>query len=132
MDCMQYWKPYMEHSHTCFTDATVYESYIEYPTDAKLLWKSCCDVLQLIKTGRKNVKIRHTHINHEKHKTQYLSFGRRRKKSKRQSKKICRSLLKYLLRLINQLDELTKKHTVTISASQYNRLTTIRKLIELQ
>ncbi len=34
MDCVAHWKPYMEHIHTGFTDATVYESYIERPTDA--------------------------------------------------------------------------------------------------
>lgn len=30
MDCVSHWKPYMEHTHTGFSDATVYESYIEY------------------------------------------------------------------------------------------------------
>ena len=132
MDCVLQWKPYMEHTHTCFTDATVYESYIEYPTDAKLLWKSCCDVLVMIKTGRKNVKLRDTRINHEKRKTQYLSFAKRRKKSKRQSKKICRVLLKYLQRLIDQLNQLTEKHRVTLSAYHHNRLSTIKKLKEQQ
>jgi hypothetical protein len=52
MSCVQHWKPFMQHIHTGFCDATVYESYIEHPTDAKLLWKSCCDVYQMIKHKR--------------------------------------------------------------------------------
>ncbi|SRR5258708_7435331 len=132
ISCVQHWKLFMEHTHTGFCDATVYESYIEYPTDAKLLWKSCCDIYQMIKNKRKELKLRHTRINHEKRKTQYLSFAKRRKKSRRQSKKICKLLLKYLVRLMEQLDDLLKKHTEVLSGSQYHRLTTITKLKEQQ
>lgn len=34
---IQYWKPYLRQTHITMTDATVYESNIRYPTDAKLL-----------------------------------------------------------------------------------------------
>lgn len=132
ISCVQHWKPYMQHTHTGFTDATVFESYIEYPTDAKLLWKSCCDVYQMIKEARKRAKLRDTRINHEKRKTQWLSFAKRRKKSKRQNKKICKVLLKYLQRLMKQLTGLKQTHTVTLSASQSNRLKTIDKVKEQQ
>jgi transposase, IS5 family len=132
MDCVSHWKSYMEHTHRGFSDATVYESYIEYPTDAKLLWKSCCDVLQMIRTARKSVKLRDTRINHEKRKKQYLSFAKRRKKSKRHSKKMCKMLLKYLQHLTDQLEQIKEKYVVSISASGYNRLVTIKKLKEQQ
>jgi IS5 family transposase len=129
---VQHWKPYMQHRHTGFTDATVFESYIEYPTDAKLLWKSCCDVIEMIKTSRKRAKLRDTRINHEKRKIQWLSFAKRRKKSRRQNKKICKVLLKYLQRLMKQLNALKETHTVTLSAPQNNRLKTIEKVKEQQ
>jgi IS5 family transposase len=132
MSCAWHWRPYMQHVHTGFTDATVFESYIEYPTDAKLIWKSCCDVYQMIKHTRRELRLRHTRINHEKRKTQYLSFAKRRKKSRRQSKKICKALLKYLVRLQDQLNQLCDKYKTVISASQYNRLKTINKLKEQQ
>jgi IS5 family transposase len=132
ISCVRYWKPYMEHMHTGFCDATVFESYIEYPTDAKLLWKSCCDVYQMIKLCRKKARLRDTRIKHEKRKCQYLSFAKRRKKSKRLNKKICKSLLKYLQRLLDQLGELLPKHTIELSASQNNRLGTIQKVKEQQ
>lgn len=93
ISCVQHWKPYMQHTHTAFTDATVFESYIEYPTDAKLLWKSCCDIYLMIKKGRKQVKLRDTRIHHQNRREQWLSFAKRKKKSKRQNKKICKALL---------------------------------------
>ena len=132
ISCVQHWKPFMQHVHTGFCDATVYESYIEYPTDAKLLWKSCCDVYQMIKYKRRELKLRHTRINHEKRKTQYLSFAKRRKKSRRQSKKTGKVLLKYLVRLMEQLDELLSKYKTALSGSQCNRLDTIKKVKEQQ
>ena len=132
MSCVQHWRPYMQHTHTGFCDATVYESYIEYPTDAKLLWRACCDVYQMIKRQRRELKLRHTRINHEKRKTHYLSFAKRRKKSRRQSKKICKVLLKYLVRLIEQLAQLSDKYKTVLSRSQYNRLDTINKLQKQQ
>lgn len=132
LSCVQHWKPFMEHTHTGFCDATVYESYIEYPTDAKLLWKSCRDVYQMIKHKRKELKLRHTRINHEKRKIQYLSFAKRRKKGHRQSRKVCKLLLKYLVRLIEQLDELLMQHKAVLSGYHHSRLTTIKKVKEQQ
>jgi IS5 family transposase len=126
ISCVQHWKPFMQHTHVGFCDATVYESYIEYPTDAKLLWKSCCDVLQMIKLSRKKGKLRDTRINHQKRKTKYLSFAKRRKKGKRFSKKTCKWLLKYLQRLTEQLGGLLQKHTIGLSACQVNRLAVIQ------
>jgi transposase, IS5 family len=132
MSCVQHWKPFMQYVHTGFCDATVYESYIAYPADTKLLWKGCCDVYQMIKHKRKDLSLRHSRINHQKRKTQYLSFAKHRKKSRRQSKKICKVLLKYLVRLMEQLDQLLSKYKAVLSGSQYNRLATIKKMKEQQ
>lgn len=132
MSCVQHWKPFMQHTHTGFCDATVYESYIEYPTDAKLLWRGCCDVYQMIKSKRRELRLRHSRINHQKRKAQYLSFAKRRKKSRRQSKTICKRLLKYLLRLTDQLDKLLKANKATLDSSQRKRFDTIIKMKDQQ
>lgn len=132
ISCVQHWKPFMQHTHTGFCDATVFESYIDYPTDAKLLWKGCCDIYQIIKRKRRELKLRHTRINQEKRKIQYLSFAKRRKKSKRQSKKICKLLLKYLARLLNQLEELLQKHKTVLSGYYNNRCKAIIQMKEQQ
>jgi hypothetical protein len=132
ISCVQHWKPFMQQTHAGFCDATVYESYIEYPTDAKLLWKSCCDIYQMIKYTRRELRLRHSRINHEKRKAQYLGFAKRRKKTRRQSKKICKLLLKYLTRLMEQLNDLSKKQGAVLKGSRFSRLTTISKLREQQ
>jgi hypothetical protein len=130
ISCAVHWKPYMQHTHSGFCDATVYESYITYPTDAKLLWRAIGNVHLMIKDIRKRLRLRGSRTNHEKRKEQYLSFAKRRKKSKRQNKKMCKFLLKYLDRLLKQLDELTAKHKVV--AGNGKRLKTIRQMREQQ
>lgn len=132
ISCVQHWKPYMKHTHTGFCDATVYESYITYPTDAKLLWKSCSDIYMIIKNCRKRIRLRDTRINHDKRRQQYLSFAKRRKKSKRQNKKMCKLLIKYLQRLLKQLNDLLEQRKVALSAWEHNRLETINKLFRQQ
>jgi IS5 family transposase len=132
ISCAAHWKPYMEHIHSGFCDATVYESYITYPTDAKLLWRAISDVYLMIKDLRKRSKLRGSRINHEKRRQQYLSFAKRKKKSKKQSKKICKLLLKYLQRLLEQLDDLQLRHKAALSNYHRNRLGTINALREQQ
>lgn len=130
--CVQHWKPFMQQTHTGFCDATVFESYIEYPTDAKLLWQACCDVYQMIKNKRRELRLRHSRINHQKRKAQYMSFAKRRKKSRRQSKQTCKWLLKYLVRLTGILDEVLQNNKAALRGSQRNRLNTIIKMKDQQ
>jgi hypothetical protein len=48
----------MENVQAGLCDATVYESYITYPTDAKLIWKSCTDVFAMLEDVRKRLRLR--------------------------------------------------------------------------
>jgi IS5 family transposase len=132
--CLQHWKPYMEGVQAGFCDATVYESYIAYPTDAKLIWKSCTDVFAMLKDVRKRLKIRASRSNHSKRQQEYLSVAKSKKKSRRKSKRLCKSLLKYLQRLQQQLGDLLQKHkgTLALSNRQYRRLATITTVKEQQ
>jgi hypothetical protein len=132
--CVQYWKPYMQSVQAGFCDATVYESYITYPTDAKLIWRSCADVFVMLQDVRKKLNLRPSRSKHDNRHQEYLSVAKSKKKSRRKSKKLCKSLLKYLQRLQEQLGELLKKHKGSIALGnwQYNRLETITKLKEQQ
>lgn len=124
------WKADMENTHVGLTDATCYESYVTYPTDAKLIWKSCNEVFTELNIMRKQLKLRSSRANHAKHKKNYLSYSKLRKKTKRKNKKLCRSLLKYLDRLLVQINDLHTKHQVTRSTSM--RLETIEKIKQQQ
>jgi DNA-directed RNA polymerase subunit E'/Rpb7 len=86
----------------------------------------------MIKQKRRELRLRHTRINHEKRKAQYLSFAKRRKKSKRESRKICKKLLQYLQRLLDQLAGVLQKHNATVSNKDSNRLDTIQTMKEQQ
>jgi hypothetical protein len=125
---VQHWRPYMEHPHSGFCDATVYESYITYPSDAKLLWRSIENVYGMIKGARKGTQLRPSRIRHEKRKVRYLSFARKRKKSRRENKGVCKWLLGYLNRLIKHLEDLQKRYNPSLTTWQQSRLTTIRTL----
>ena len=130
MSCVQHWKPFMQHTHSGFCDATVYESYITYPTDAKLLWRAISDVHLMIKDIRKRLKLRTSRTKHENRKKKYLAFAKKRKKSKRENKKMCKLVLKYLNRLLGQLNELESKHKAV--SGKGKRLKTIKELQEQQ
>src|SRR6266540_979366 len=106
------------------------EGYIAYPTDAKLIWKSCNEIFGLLNTMRKQLKLRRSRANHDKHKNNYLSYSKLKKKTKRKNKKLCRSLLKYLDRLLTQMDELPTKHKVPKHTS--TRFKTIEKIKQQQ
>ena len=132
--CVQHWRPYIQDVQAGFCDATVYESYITYPTDAKLIWRSCADVFAMLQDVRKKLKLRRSRSKHDKRHQQYLSAAKSKNKSRRKSKKLCKSLLKYLQRLQQQLGALLKKHkgSIALSNQQYNRLSTITAVKEQQ
>jgi IS5 family transposase len=132
--CVQHWRPYMQNVQAGLCDATVYESYITYPTDAKLIWKSCNDVFAMLEDVRKRLRLRRSRSKHDKRHQEYLAVAKSRKKSRRKSKKLCKSLLKYLQRMQEQLGELVNKHkgAIALSNRQYNRLKTITALKEQQ
>jgi len=70
------WKADMDNTHVGLTDATCYESYITFTTDAKLIWGSCTEIFGLLNTMRKQLRLRRSRANHDKHKSNYLSFIR--------------------------------------------------------
>jgi transposase, IS5 family len=132
ISCVQHWKPFVEHPHSGFCDATVYESYITYPRDAKLLWRAIQDGYTLLQQTRKRLGLRPSRIHHQKRKQLYLGLAKRKKKSRRQNKKVCKRLLKYLERLLQHLDKLLQQHKATLSKRQQQRLTTIERLKDQQ
>lgn len=126
------WKSCMEHTQIGSQDATCYESYIEYPTDVKLLWHSCEKVYEILQKSRKKCGLRKTRCNFNKQYNCYLDYQKRRKKPRRLEKKIRKRLLNFLLRLITLYNELVQKHKVEISLTHAAKLQTIIKVYEQQ
>jgi len=126
------WKPYMEQTHVTMMDATVYESNIRYPTDAKLLWESIEKVYQIHQSKRKLLKLRGSRSNYGKHKKNYLGYQRNRRKSKRKDKKLRRQLLKYLHRLIEGLQQFETRHQFAFSNKEKKLMKDIKTIYTQQ
>ena len=60
----EHWKPWMQQTHVTLMDATVYESSVRYPTDAKLLWESIVKLYELLEQKRKRLKLRRSRSNY--------------------------------------------------------------------
>lgn len=119
------WKPYMEQKHVTMMDATVYESNIRYPTDAKLLWESIVKVYRITQQKRKLLKLRGSRSNYQKHKSSYLAYQRNRRKSKRKDKKLRKQLLKYLRRLLEGLQDMQINRQFTLKSKERKLISTI-------
>jgi len=128
-----HWKGDLKHTHMGLVDATCYESFITYPTEVKLIWKCCVQAFTFLNILRREARLRKSRANHSKQKGAYLTFARLRKKSHRRNKKICRSLLKYLHRLLTQITTLREKNpSVQLKSSQENYLSTIEQVWQQQ
>jgi transposase, IS5 family len=127
-----YWKPQMQQTHVTMMDATVYESQVRYPTDAKLIWESIVKLYDLLEQKRKMLKLRRSRSNYSKHKRRYLAYQKSRKKSRRQDKKLRKQLLKYVLRLTECLDNLQQKYQYSYSRNEGRLLRTIETVYEQQ
>ena len=126
------WKPYMKETFASTQDATCYESYIEYPTHVKLIWKGCNEVHVLIQELSRKAGLRKSRNNYDKWKNQYLSYQKGRKKPRKKEKKLRKALLKYLRRLLNLLASLRSKYACSISNRKQKRLTTIKAIYDQQ
>jgi len=126
-----YWKPYMKYTTIGSQDATCYESRIAHPTDIKLLWQCCNEVYLQLNSLRQTAKLRRSRINYTKHKLNVLAYQKSKKKTKRQERKLRKQLLRFLVRLIEQVKTLEQKY-LCLSNRYQRRLETILKIYEQQ
>ena len=106
------WKPYMKKLDEVFTDATCYESYMRYPTDAKLLWESCeksyeimCRACKL--AGENRYRTKYNDIA-----TAYLVYAKQRRHKKKQTHHIIGRMLKLLAKILKKTRGLIRNQEV--------------------
>jgi len=127
-----HWKPLMQQTHVTMMDATVYESSVRYPTDAKLLWEGIVKLHGLLEQKRQALKLRRSRSNYIKHKKAYLTYQKSRKKSKRKDKRLRKQLLKFFFRLTGCLELLQKKYQYKYSRTEQKLLKTLQTIYEQQ
>lgn len=120
-----YWKPWIQQRGIGMQDATCYESRISFPTDIKLLWQCCNATYLLLQQVRKQNKQRSSRINYDKKKKEFLSYQRTKKKTRGAEKKLRLKLVKFLLKLLQQLQYLQTKYATTLSHKKQKQLRSI-------
>jgi len=115
-------------------DATVFPEHVRYPTDTGLLNESRQWVVKQIKNLGSSVgkKVR-TYC--RKAQKEYLSFSKKKRKSKKQIQRTKKSLLQYLRRNINQFQSLldeAKQQGIKIEQKVKDRFDVVRKVCKQQ
>ena len=133
---MLYWKKELVHPHLLVMDATCYESYIRYPSDAKLLWESCVWIFEKgIYKLCKALRIARPRSTYRSQKSKYLTYSRLRKKSHRKTRKRIQSLLRLLSKGLGQLRDLVQQYpeaNTMLSKTFWQRLLTTRQVQQQQ
>lgn len=119
---MNHWKPLMTNTHVGMSDATVYESYMRYPTDVKLLWECCAYLQQELQKITERMGRKSSFKNFAKKKHIYLDYARRRKKPYRLTLHMRKKLLNYVTK---QQDKLQIKLNTYLSQNPSHKLETI-------
>jgi hypothetical protein len=99
------WSDNMKHVHALLNDATVYESYIKYPTDVKLLWDCVYWVYQLIFSLCKELKMKRPRSRFNEQQRKQLGYQKCKKKTYKMTRKRKKSLLYLLNKGLDQLKE---------------------------
>lgn len=128
------WKADIPHQETATSDATVYESYVRFPTDSKLLWESCEWVFQKLFSFCKFLKVKKPRFKYNKQKKAYLGYAKTRKKTYKQKRTINKKLLYLLNQGLTRLIEITEIYgdLLVLDKKLIDKLEVIKKVLEQQ
>jgi transposase, IS5 family len=126
----QNWKEDLTQPHVSMNDATVYESYIKYPTDVKLLWDCTEWVHDRIAALCCQERWAMPRSKYKEQKTKHLSFCKQRKKTRKQERRRRSALLYLLNKLLGQYQSLLnrggRKVVEQIAPDVFKRLKVVR------
>ena len=126
---IDYWKDYIHEEHCILLDATVYESYIKYPTDSKLLWDCCVWVFEGMFEICKELKIKRPRSKYKEQQLKQVSF----QKTKKKTYKITRRRIKALLYLLNkgiaQLEVILGNYGIELNEDFNKKLSIVKTIL---
>lgn len=131
---MSFWDEDLEDTQVSLMDATCYESHVAYPTDVKLLWKSCEWVEKRKKELCKTLKLRRLRSKFKDIKQAFLSYSKSRKKTYKKERRLRKRLLNLLQKLLGQLEGLLQIENFIPAwkPTWWKRLATIKTVFEQQ
>lgn len=136
----QVWQEQMEQTQTNLSDATCIESYVRFPTDAKLLWE-CVDYLwHQLKCLSKALRLPMFRSKFKELKKDYTVYSKRRRKTHKLTKAIKRRLLHLLTKLLKITPGIiaywkrqpTPLEKYPVKRNFFERLSTIKKVLAQQ
>ncbi|MFN0212895.1 MAG: transposase [Saprospiraceae bacterium] len=129
------WGADLEHTQASFQDATVYESYIKFPTDVKLLW-DCVEWVQgQIESICDCHRLRRPRSKYKAQKIKQIAFSKKRKKSRKEDRRRRSALIYLLAKLLKQLQSLLNlgaKVIEDLKPAIFERIRTIRRVLQQQ
>jgi len=134
------WKPEMENTSLALCDATVYESYIHYPTDVVLLWECCQFLHKKLKLAANVLSIRKVRNKYKDLSKVYHVFAKFRRKPKKLRLRLTKRLLKLINKQLDQLFELlcrigqSKRESKTLITNEFDtgKIATIKIIVKQQ
>lgn len=132
------WQEDLQHTQCSMQDATVYESYIKFPTDVKLLWDCVQWVHEQIVHLCSHHHLAKPRSKYKDQKVKYLSFCKKRRKTHKEERRRRRSLLHLLQKLLGQLQVILNRGGALIASIKgikpgiFDRLKTIRTVLQQQ
>ena len=128
---VSHWKGHMSHPHVRMDDATVFESYIKYPTDQKLLWDCIEWVWKELSALCQRVGIKPPRWKFERQRGRQTAFAKRKKKTQRQRQKRTRELLRALNHVLQLLQGVLNRGKSVIREVKdgfFERLRTVKSV----
>lgn len=129
------WKDDLEQKHVSMQDATVYESYIKFPTDVKLLW----DCIEWVHDQMSSLCTRHRlpmpRSKYKEQRIRQVSFSKQRKKTQKQERRRRRALLYLLPKLLRQLQSILNLGGAVVEGIKpgvFERIRDVRRILQQQ
>lgn len=132
---LNHWKGNMNQTHVRMDDATVFESYMKYPTDEKLLWDSLEWVWKKICEICKRNKLAKPRFKYQWHCKRQMAFSKLKRKTRAKRRKRCRESMKALGLILGHLQSLLNKGKEVVSELEegfFERLRTVRIILGQQ
>ena len=125
------WELCMEDRHVMLCDATVYESYVKYPTNVKLLWDCNKWVFEAIEGLSTAMRARRPRSRYKDQCRKQRQYEKRKRKTYKQARRRKRALLYLLNKGLGQLQHLLDTHIDIhqhLDNTFYSHLKTIKQI----
>lgn len=136
------WQGLLRQTQSNLSDATCYESYVRYPTDAKLLWESVDWLWHQLRQISRCLGIKMLRSKYRAIAKAYLSYQKMRRKSHKKTRQIRRRLIRLLQKLLKATPSLIaawksqeqglKATKSPVKSNFYERLSIIKKVAQQQ